>query len=280
VPRDTRQDNYDFHALVQEAAGFKFAAEFDHVGFWDLRIMVARQYNKGRVFIAGDAAHQHPPYGGFGLNTGLEDATNLGWKLAARLQGWGGAALLSSYSEERRPIFVETGEAMIAGGIERDREFLERYSPERNRQEFEEAWSELAGQRTRQSYEPHYEGSSVVIGPPGAVCSIHGAYSHVAQPGHHLSPRVLSYHRNVYEELGTGYSLIAFGAVVRDVAPIERAAASLKVPLKVIRDSYEAGREAYGSRLVLVRPDQYVVWAANEAPRDPGAVLKKGAGIA
>src|SRR6266568_3636799 len=125
LPKDATPDNFDFLGLLHEAAGFDFQAEFDHIGFWDLRIMVASQYSQGRVFIAGDACHQHPPYGGFGLNTGLEDAANLGWKLAARLQDWGGQALLDSYGQERRPIFVETGEAMIAGGIERDRKWLE-----------------------------------------------------------------------------------------------------------------------------------------------------------
>ncbi len=94
VPSDTTKDNYDFHGLLQRAAGFPFACEFDHVGFWDMRVAVAERYRKGRAFIAGDAAHSHPPYGGFGLNNGIEDARNLGWKLAACLQGWGGEALL------------------------------------------------------------------------------------------------------------------------------------------------------------------------------------------
>ncbi len=94
VPNDATPDTFDFLGLLHEAAGFRFHAEFDHLGFWDLRIMLASQYSLGRMFIAGDACHQHPPYGGFGLNTGLEDAANLGWKLAAKLQGWGGQKLL------------------------------------------------------------------------------------------------------------------------------------------------------------------------------------------
>ena len=125
---------------MQEAAGFKFACELDHVGFWDLRVAVAEHYQVGRVFIAGDAAHSHPPYGGFGLNNGLEDAANLGWKLAATLQGWGGDALLRSYSEERRPIFKEVGEDFIAARIAKDAAFLARYDPRRDREEFERAW--------------------------------------------------------------------------------------------------------------------------------------------
>ncbi|HEY3116507.1 MAG TPA: FAD-dependent monooxygenase, partial [Chloroflexota bacterium] len=173
VPKDTTLDNYDFHGLVQQAAGFSFAATFDYVGFWDLRISVASTYRQGRVFIAGDACHNHPPYGGYGLNSGLEDAVNLGWKLAAALQGWGGERLLDSYTEERQPVFVQTGEA-IAAGIERDRAFLDRCSPERDRAEFEEAWKQMAARAGTQEYEPNYEGSSVVLGPPDSGCGIRG----------------------------------------------------------------------------------------------------------
>ncbi|MCA1645694.1 MAG: FAD-dependent monooxygenase, partial [Chloroflexi bacterium] len=206
LPIDASPDHFDFLALLHQAAGFDFGAEVDHIGYWDLRIMVASQYSQERIFIAGDACHQHPPYGGFGLNTGLEDAANLGWKLAAKLQGWGGQRLLESYDAERRPIFQETGEAMIADGIERDRAWLERYNPERDRAEFERAWAEYgatSGVRP-QAYEPHYEGSSVVMGPAGGVCSIHGRMSFKAEAGHHLAPQGLSNGRNVYEELGTG----------------------------------------------------------------------------
>jgi 2-polyprenyl-6-methoxyphenol hydroxylase-like FAD-dependent oxidoreductase len=279
VPRDTTPENYDFLGLIQKAAGFALHADFDHVGFWDLRIAVASKYRVERVFIAGDACHSHPPYGGFGLNSGLEDVANLGWKLTAALNGWAGDALLDSYTEERRPIFVETGEAMIAGGIESDRVFLERYNPERDREEFEQAWKQLAatGGTRQQSYEPHYEGSSVVYGPPGAACSIFGKYSFAAQAGHHLTPQALSSGRNVFEELGSGYTLLAFGT---DGQAFESAARQLHIPLKVVHDSYEGPRRAYSSHLILVRPDQYVVWTGDEPPPDASALLRKVAGTA
>jgi hypothetical protein len=234
------------------------------------------------VFIAGDAAHSHPPYGGFGLNSGLEDVANLGWKLAAVLEGWGGDRLLDSYGEERRPIFVETGEAMIAGGIEADRAFLERYSPQRDRDEFLRAWKEMeASARTRQqSYEPHYEGSSVVIGLPGATCSIHGKHSFAARAGHHLTPQRLSSGHDVFEELGRGYTLLALGTHDGAEERFSAEAASLGLPLNVIRDTWEQGREAYESRLILVRPDQYVVWSGDEAPTDVAGLLRRVAGTA
>jgi len=276
VPPDSTPENYDFHGLLQRAAGFSFSCALDYVGFWDLRIAIASRYRQGRVFIAGDAAHSHPPYGGFGLNSGLEDVVNLGWKLAAALDGWGGDdRLLDSYGKERRPIFVETGEAMIAGGIEADRAFLERFSPHRDRTEFEQAWQQLAatsGSR-QQSYEPHYEGSSVVAGPPNAVCSIHGRHAFAAQAGHHLAPQPLSSGRNVFEELGTGFTLLAFGADDRAVQAFQHAALSVRAPLHVIRDSFVGERTAYAARMLLVRPDQYVVWAGDEPPQDIAALF-------
>ena len=224
VPSGTTTDNYDFKALLQTVAGFPFACEFDHVGFWDLRVAVAETYRVGRVFIAGDAAHSHPPYGGFGLNNGLEDVANLGWKLAAMLEGWGSDALLDSYSEERHPIFKETGEDFIAGRIAWDRDFLARYSPERNRAEFERAWTERhsgIGSRVM-SYEPNYEGSSVVLGPPNGKCTAHGTHSFEARAGHHLAPQPLSSGRNVFEELGRGFTLLAFGADDAPVPPFQQ----------------------------------------------------------
>src|ERR1700687_5716650 len=126
VPANTTRDNYDFHALLQKAVGFPFGCHFSYVSFWDLRIAVAETYQAGRVFIAGDAAHSHPPYGAYGLNNGLDDVVNLGGKLTAALTGWGSEALLASYSEERRPVFKETAEDFIEAGIRRGRGFPRR----------------------------------------------------------------------------------------------------------------------------------------------------------
>lgn len=280
VPADTTKENYDFLGLLRRAAGFDFDAEFDHLGFWDLRVAVADTYQVGRVLIAGDAAHSHPPYGGYGLNNGLEDATNLGWKLAATLEGWGGEGLLRSYSEERHSIFKETGEDFIAARIKADAEWLERYDPARDKAAFEAAWaarSDRVGAAVS-SYEPNYEGSSIVAGSRGGKPSAHGMHGFAAKPGHHLAPQPLSSGKNVFEELGPGFTLLALGAADGVVRDFERASAATRVPLRVVRDGFDGGREQYGRRFVLVRPDQHVAWTGDEPPADAGALLHHVAG--
>ena len=279
APAGASENGFDFRGLMQEAAGFRFDCRFEHVGFWDLRVAVAERYQVGRTFIAGDAAHSHPPYGGFGLNNGLEDAANLGWKLAATLKGWGGSALLQSYSEERRPIFKEVGEDFIAARIRKDAEFLARYDPRRNREEFERAWKAQTDATNRvQSYEPNYEGSPVIAGPAGGKSSAHGTHMFKARPGHHLAPQPLSSGRNVFEELGADFTLIALDTGEGDARAFEQAAKASGIPLKTIRDTCRDERARYEARLILVRPDQYVVWSGDELPDDVHALMARATG--
>ena len=94
----------DGAGLVEAAAGMALDATVLSTDPWTARMQLVDRTRLGRVFLAGDAAHLNPPFGGHGLNTGIGDAVDLGWKLAAVLQGWGGPALLDSYEAERRPV--------------------------------------------------------------------------------------------------------------------------------------------------------------------------------
>ena len=280
VPPGSRVEAFDSLGLIQEAAGFPCACDFEHLSFWNMRVAVAEEYQAGRVFIAGDAAHSHPPYGGFGLNNGLEDIVNIGWKLAARLEGWGSDALLESYSSERRPVFWETADDFITSRIQRDAAFLDRYNPEVDLAEFERAWQEREtdiGSRFQQ-YEPNYEGSPVVFGPPSGRNSAHGVHAFKARPGHHLAPAPLSAGGNTFQALGRGFTLLAFDADPAAVLEFEDAARKHRIPLKVVADTREDGRELYEAALVLVRPDQYVVWAADGASVRAREVLERAIG--
>lgn len=279
VPAGTTAGNFDFQAYLREAVGADFDIALDYVGFWDLRIAIADSFRKGSIFIAGDAAHSHPPYGGYGINTGLEDAANLGWKLAATLQGWGGPDLLDSYSEERRPVFASTARDFIEKAIHADRDFLEAYSPSHDREAFERQWRERqAGARSEiDAFEPNYEGSSIVWSNGGAPSAL-GSHSFAARAGHHLAPQPLTAGGNVFDALGEGFTLLAFGAEPAAAQAFEGAAAELGVPLTLVADSRAGGRELYQASLILVRPDQFVAWAAEDGPVDARSILARAVG--
>ena len=117
-----------------------------------------------------------------------------------------------------------------------------------------------------------------MFGPPGGVSSAHGSHTFKARAGHHLPPQRLSSGRNVFEELGPEFTLIAFDAEDATVTDFGHAAKVRGVPLKVIRDSYRDGRTAYEARLMLVRPDRYVAWLSDGAPASADAVIMRAVG--
>ena len=280
VPRGTTRDNYDFAGLIQHAAGAEFDIGFEHIGFWDLRFAVAENYRRGNIFLAGDSAHSHPPYGGYGVNTGFEDAANLGWKLAAEIKGWAGKGLLESYSAERQPVFASTARDFIAKSIETDRDFLASFDPARDRHAFEAEWARRqAGAKGEVSgFEPNYEGSPIVLSDAGGKPSALGSHAFKVRAGHHLAPRALSSGRNVFEELGEGFTLIALGDSREAEKNFGQAAAALLVPLTVINDDAEGERAAYEAKFILVRPDQFVAWASDDIPADAAAILARAIG--
>lgn len=290
MPAGTTRDNFDFTRLLHEAVGAPFEIAYEHIGFWDLRFAVAEPYRQGRVFVAGDAAHSHPPYGGYGINTGFEDARNLGWKLAAHLQGWGGDALLQSYDTERRPVFVSTAYDFIARSIEVDRDFVRDFHPGRDRTAFEAAWAARSHGAVGevQAFEPNYEGSPLVGGVPGpnaprstAGGSAKGQHRYEAVAGHHLAPAQTSDGRNVYDHLGPAFTLLAFDAPNGATQAFIDAARACRIPLTVYSDSAQGERARYAAPLVLVRPDHFVAWAGMPlgGPKDAEALLRRACGL-
>ena len=102
-------DTEDLVAMLRQSTGFAdLPIEIVRGDPWLAQSLIADRYDDGRLFLAGDACHLHPPFGGFGMNMGIGDAVDLGWKLAAVLQGWGGPGLLPSYQVERRQVHQRT----------------------------------------------------------------------------------------------------------------------------------------------------------------------------
>ncbi len=280
VPAGTTADNFDFRDYLHGVVGAPFALEFEHIGFWDLRIAHAKSYRNSRLFIAGDAAHSHPPYGGYGVNTGLEDARNLGWKLAAHLQGWGGPGLLASYGAERHPVFASTAADFIDRMIRDDRAFSRSFAPERDRAAFEAEWKRRAGSGNADvtQFLPNYAGSPVVFGRDGAESSARGTHRVEARAGYHLAPQPLPSGRDLWDAIGSGFALLDFSGAPQIAAAFEAEAAGHGIPLTVVAEPSEAAREAYGCDLVLVRPDLFIAWVGNADDCDPTAILARARG--
>lgn len=266
VPLGTNEHNFDFRGFLHETVGEKFELEFEHIGFWDLRFAIADSYRNGRAFIAGDAAHSHPPYGGYGVNSGFEDARNLAWKLAAVIQKRASDALLDSYDAERRPVFGSTIKDFIAKSIETDRQFLSSFDPEIDRAGFEATWNERARGAVGEvhAFEPNYEGSPVVSGATSGSPSAVGSHRFEARAGHHLPPAPLPNGGDVFENLGQDFTLVCVGPPEADAQVFSQAAAALSISLKIVVFASNSGAERYAARWILVRPDEFVAWTSQD----------------
>ena len=263
--------------LIDAAAGVPSGAVVRSTDPWTARMQIADRMRRGRVFLAGDAAHLNPPFGGHGLNTGLGNAVDLGWKLAATLDGWGGPALLDSYQLERRPIqqrvireatanMAVTSPELLADNLDADDAAGERAR-------------RAAGERIQQAKRPEFHSLDLVLGiriedspviarEPGAGALLRHAW---------LGPG-----RSLYDELGEGFTLLVRRPGAGRGA-IERAARARGVPLRVLDlpdQGPDQGPDRSGPALALVRPDQYVAWAGDREPGDGLALIDRvrGAG--
>jgi 2-polyprenyl-6-methoxyphenol hydroxylase-like FAD-dependent oxidoreductase len=278
-------------AAIVRAVGREFDFELLSILPWVRRQLVADSYRRGRVFIAGDAAHLTSPTGGFGMNTGLLDAVNLAWKLAARLEGWGGEELLDSYDLEQRPVAVrnvtEAGDnlkRMLTPRLTRpDAAMFEGDGPEQEaaRREFGEHYTAMM-KREWYSIGIHlgyvYEASPVVVadGSPMPAMEV-SSYTQTARPGSRAPHAWLAPGRSILDEFGTGFVLLRFADLV-DCTPLEEACARDGVPLRVldIRDASAAA--LYETRLCLVRPDGQVAWRGDSLPQNAAALLRRVTG--
>jgi 2-polyprenyl-6-methoxyphenol hydroxylase-like FAD-dependent oxidoreductase len=256
--------------------------------------LVAERYKAGRVFIAGDAAHLFTPTGGFGMNTGIDDSSNLAWKLAAVLQGWGGPRLLDSYEAERKPIgYRNTGasrkyasrmhDAVVPDDVEADspagdaaRTAASRLTYVRynhfNRDEDKDAVGVQIGGR--------YDGSPIIIAdgepPPDVFPETYDEYIPTSLPGGRAPHLWLDGRRemgsSLFDRLGRGFTLLRFNAAL-EIAALEQAASARGIPLTILDVALPEARTLYGCGLALIRPDQYIAWRGDRLPNDLDASL-------
>jgi 2-polyprenyl-6-methoxyphenol hydroxylase-like FAD-dependent oxidoreductase len=286
TPQKITHTEDDILAALRRAMGRDFNYEILSVMRWVRRELVADRYGSKRIFIAGDAAHLMSPTGGFGMNTGIGDAVDLGWKLEAVHKGWGGAELLASYDAERRPVGLRNV-AEASRNLRRMLSTRERLpgpeifqpgaSSDAARKEYGEWFAAIMrhewfanGVMLGYRYD-----SSPLVWPDGTPVppDVSHPYTQTARPGARAPHVFLADGRSTLDLFGRGFTLLRLGQRAPAAAGIERAAAECGVPLSVVALAEPEVLAAYERRLVLVRPDGHVAWRADSEPHDTRTLI-------
>ncbi|HEY7060159.1 MAG TPA: FAD-dependent monooxygenase [Chloroflexota bacterium] len=289
-PREV--ETFDPAQCLRDALGPGIPFELLAEKPWSGHRVVAERYRVGRGFLAGDAAHLLWPLGGFGMNTAIGDAVDLGWKLAGTVQGWGGPGLLASYEAERRPIGVrnveEAASIKAADAQIPVSPVMDEDSPEGARLRAEAARLIEATRREEFAVESpgmdlgyRYDASPICVPdgtppPPDAT----ETYTPTTRPGARAPHVWLRDGRSTLDLLGGSFVLLRLGAAPAATDTIEDAARAGGMPLRVIALDEPAVRAAYERPLVLVRPDGHVAWRGARAPANAAEFIDtvRGAG--
>ena len=257
-PDDDR--DVDPVALVQSMVGSDIDVEVLGTDPWQARSLLATTYRSDRLLIVGDAAHQNPPWGGHGFNTGIGDAANLGWKLAAVLQGWAPAALLDTYETERRPVAADT--IAIAGQNAKTLATELASDALMGGPEAFAAARPAAAETVQRMKHIEFHCLGLVLGYGyGAHArdqTTDGADFHpVAAAGNRLPHHWIGPADSVYDHLGVGMTVLGDRV---GVAPLIDAAARRGVPMAAVDTDLVDTCARFGADAVLVRPDQHIAW--------------------
>lgn len=289
----------DVEAIIRRLVGRDLPFEVVSCVPWSRRALMADRFRQGRVFLAGDAAHVHPPNGGFGMNTGIGDASDLGWKLEAVIGGWAVPSLLDSYEIERIPVCQRAiDEAMKELGRLRGNRRLPEIdlpTPEGEKlraQVSERLKSEFTGSRVWHRWGIHLgylcDPSPIVV-PDGSPRPADDTYDYapIARPGSRAPHFWIEPGKSVLDLFGRHHVLLCFGDAAADATAFREAAQSRRLPLDIHIVADTAAAQLYQRKLVLVRPDGYVAWRGDAAPkpldiidRVRGAASTSGADIA
>ena len=280
--------NVDAIAMFQDALGAKLEPELIARSTWNAGYtLVAERFQHGRILLAGDAVHLFTPTGGLGYNTAVEDAVNLGWKLAAVLKGWAGAGLIASYEPERQAIAKRN-----TGYARKFADLVGLFIPPPELEDDSEA-GKAARKRAGEHLNAHarfefnipgitfggrYDGSPIIVPdgtrpPPDSI----NDYVPSACPGGRAPHLWLGDGRSLYDAFGLELTLLRLGQSPPDSAQFAAAAATLGIPLATVAVASDEARDLYGADLALIRPDQIVAWRGN-ASADAMNVLWRATG--
>jgi 2-polyprenyl-6-methoxyphenol hydroxylase-like FAD-dependent oxidoreductase len=286
VPEGFGVKDIDYDACLARALAKKLDVEWLGASQWTRRGVVAARYSAGAVHLVGDAVHQVSPTGALGMNTGIADAVDLGWKIAAVAAGWGGPNLLASYDAERRAAGARNvrmatayyeGQATLGEGLDAieddtaEGKALRARVGERAVAHIERVFRTIGLQIGYR-----YDGSPIIVpdGTPPPEDDPAG-YAPTARPGARAPHVPLGDGRSTLDLFGRGFVLLRLGAAPPDPGPIAAAAKARSVPIEVVRQPEPEIARTYERALVLVRPDGHVAWRADAPPADAGALIDR-----
>ncbi len=253
---------------------------------WRPNAMLADSYGRGRILLAGDSAHTMIPTGGYGMNTGLGDAVNLGWKLAAAVRGWGGPHLLPSYEAERRPVGERNRNACVENVmvILRYRELagqpLADEDSDEGRTHREHVAQFLAANDAENislgiELDVRYE-TSPVVAPDGSPAPPWDRRTFVptVRPGHRAPNIIVGEQETLFDRFGPGFTLVDALDDDSQSRRLLSQASHVGLPIEHLKLTDPALAALYGHRLVLVRPDLHIAWSGTDATDAEGIIAR------
>ncbi len=271
---------------LEAAVGRPVEAEIIAADYWTASRASAESYGGGRIFLAGDACHVHPPFGGYGMNMGISDAVDIGWKLAAVLQGWGGAGLLTSYEQERRPVHdVVMNEAVSNLAVQSQHLLHDKLEENSSEGEFvrQRMGENILKAKAAEFHTlgivlgVNYSGSPLVAPDGTKPPPLSTTYIPSAHPGC-LAPHLwLADGSSLYDHFGLGFTLLVIGDDPDDefISALQQAFADIKAPLRTIAPQDPRLHELYSAPLVLIRPDQHIAWRGEFAELSAKAIVAR-----
>jgi len=291
APNQPAEDD-EIRAVLDACAGTHVPADIVAHEPWTAgAALVAERFQDRRVLLAGDAVHLFTPTGGFGMNTGLEDACNLAWKLAACVQGWGGPRLLESYEIERLPIALRNTGAARQLSIN----INDVHAPPEIEADTRDGAAARAAAKDKLATFAEQFGSlgvqlgaryddSPIVAPDGTPPVDHfEIYRPSSVPGGRAPHAWLDERHDLgaslYDRLGMGFTLLRVGPRAPEAPALIASAQAGGIPLAVLDIADADIRDLYGCDLALIRPDQHVAWRSNAEPADPEGLLARMTGM-
>jgi len=290
VANDKKFDLNSSVDLIKKSTGIDLPYEVLSSDEWIASRLIATKYQDRRIFLAGDACHLHPPFGGYGMNMGIADGFDLGWKIAANLQGWGGPTLLDSYEIERRQVHdlvmneavanhTVLGNQLFQDGLEdpgAEGDLLRQTTGKRiELSKIREFYTLGIILGYRYEHSPVIEYDGLPYAPSDYINYVPSSRAGCLAPHAWLNDGT-----SLYDHFGAGLTLLVSDVDTDDQAQELLASATNEgIPLKILRPSESGIGNLYPHRFTIIRPDQHVAWRGDDLPKNHAAFLSYFLGI-